>query len=1047
MWLSDTSVQRPVFATVISLLLVAFGLLAFDALPLREYPDIASPVVSVRTAYVGASADVIESRITQIIEDQISGIEGIKTIRSTSQDEFSNVNIEFELARDIDQAANDVRDRVSRILGLLPDDVESPVVAKQDSDARPVMYISLSSSELTTMELDDYARRYIVDRFSVIPGVSSANVNSGSRAAMRIWLDRLAIAARGVTVADIEAALRSENIDLPAGRVESEAIEFRVRLERSYETPDDFRALVVAKGADGAPIRLGELARIEVGPQNTREAFSVNQQTTVGIGISKQSNANTLQTLESVKAEIDKVAAGLPAHMQFIASSDDSLFIREAIDSVYQTIALTVGLVSLVILVFLGNLRTMIIPAVTIPVCLISAFVALAGFGFSVNLITLLALVLSIGLVVDDAIVVLENIYRRIEKGEAPLLAAYKGARQVSFAVIATTAVIVAVFTPIMFLQDNVGVIFRELAVAICAAVIFSSILALSLTPMMCSKLLRHAERENAFTLGLNVAFRRLESGYRKLLGGALVHRWIVVCITSVVLGAAYWLSTLVPSEYAPKEDQGMVMARVVASEGTGIGRMRESMAELEAPIMPMLEEGSVKRLMSRVPAFGSTSPNTGFIFVTMSPWQERDVSSEEVSQQLTAAWQSVPSVRAFAFSRSGLSRGGGGQPVQFVIGGTDYDQLADWRDIIMERAEAYPGLSGMDSDLKETQPQLLVQIDKNRAASLGVSVANVGRTLATMMSEQRVTTYLQDGEEYDVIVQAAAEQRASAADLTNIYVRSESSGELIPLANLITTVETSGPGSLQRYNRMRAVTLSANLTPGYALEDALTFLENAVTESLPESAQVDYKGESLEFKEASGSLLFTFGMALLIVFLVLAAQFESFLQPVVIMLAVPMAMAGALFGLYLNGLSLNIYSQIGMIMLIGIAAKNGVLIIEFINQLRDAGRDFHDAVIEGAVIRLRPVLMTTISTVAGALPLVFATGAGGESRNVLGVVIFSGVLCASLLTLFVVPVFYSMIARRSASPKAVADNLDSLLVQDAAVKAGPSAGAAGTLP
>ncbi|MFK7913052.1 MAG: efflux RND transporter permease subunit [Pseudomonadales bacterium] len=1040
MWLSDTSVQRPVFATVISLLLVAFGLLAFNALPLREYPDISSPVVSVRTAYVGASADVIETRITQIIEDQISGIEGIKNIRSTSQDEFSNVNIEFALSRDIDQAANDVRDRVSRILGLLPDEVEAPIVAKQDSDARPAMYISLSSSELSTMELDDYARRYIVDRFSVIPGVSSANVNSGSRAAMRIWLDRLAMAARGVTVADVEAALRSENIELPAGRVESEAVEFRVRLARSYETPADFRALVIANGDDGAPIRLGELAEIQVGPANTRELFSVNQQTTVGIGVSKQSNANTLQTLEAVKVEIDKVAQGLPEHMQFIASSDDSLFIREAIDSVYQTIAITVGLVSLVILIFLGNLRTMIIPAITIPVCLVSAFVALAAFGFSVNLITLLALVLSIGLVVDDAIVVLENIYRRIEKGEPPLLAAYKGARQVSFAVIATTAVIVAVFTPIMFLQDNVGVIFRELAVAICAAVIFSSVLALSLTPMMCAKLLRHAERENAFTHGLNLAFRRLESLYRKLLTLALRHSWVVVSITFATLGFAYWLATLVPAEYAPKEDQGMVMARVVASEGTGIERMRESMAQLEAPIMELLEDGSAKRLMSRVPSFGSTSPNTGFLFVTMSPWQERDVSSEAVSRQLTAAWQDVPSVRAFAFSRSGLSRGGGGQPVQFVIGGSSYDQLADWRDIIMEQAESYPGLTRMDSDLKETQPQLLVQIDRQRAAALGVSVENVGRTLAAMMSEQRVTTYLEDGEEYDVIVQAAAAQRASASDLTNIYVRSERSGELIPLANLIRTVETSGPGSLQRYNRMRAVTLSANLAPGYALEDALTFLENAVASSLPESAQVDYKGESLEFKEASGSLLFIFGMALLIVFLVLAAQFESFLQPVVILLAVPMAIAGALFGLYLNGSSLNIYSQIGMIMLIGIAAKNGVLIIEFINQLRDAGHDFLDAVVDGAVIRLRPVMMTTISTVVGALPLVFASGAGAESRNVLGVVIFSGVLCASWLTLFVVPVFYRLLAGRSTSPKAVAANLDALLAADAARSPAPGA-------
>ncbi len=1028
MWLSDTSVRRPVFATVVSLLLVAFGLLSFNALPLREYPDISAPTVSVTTNYVGASSDVIESRITQVIEDSISGIDGIKAIRSTSQDEVSRINVEFELDREIDQAANDVRDRVARVARLLPDDIELPIVAKQDSDARPVMYVSLLSSELTLMELDDYARRFVVDRFSVIPGVSSANINSGGRAAMRIWLDRLAMAARGVTVTDVEAALRRENVELPAGRIETDDVEFRVRLARSYRTPEDFQSLVITTDEDGFPVRLGELAEVAVAAANAREYFSVNQRNTAGIAISKQSNANTLETLEAVKAEIEAINRSLPAHMSLIASSDDSVFIREAIDSVYQTILMTVVLVSLVILAFLGNVRTMIIPAITIPVCLVSAFIALAAFDFSVNLITLLALVLSIGLVVDDAIVVLENIYRRIEKGEPPLLAAYRGARQVSFAVIATTAVLIAVFTPIMFLSDNVGVIFRELAVAICAAVVFSSVLALSLTPMMSARLLRPSADGNAFSRFVNQAFDRFEAGYRQLLALALRQRWAVVLVTLGLFGAAAVLMGVVPREYSPKEDQGMVMARVLAAEGTAIDRMKEHMRELEAPILPLLEDGTAKRLLGRVPGFGSTSPNTGFLFVTMSPWQERDQSAQEVSEYLSRAWASVPAVRAFAFSRSGLSRGGGGEPVQFVIGGTDYDQLADWRDLMLERVETYPGLVRVDSDLKETQPQLLVRIDKDRAASLGVSVENVGRTLATMMSEQKITSYVQGGEEYDVIVQAQASQRASASDLTNIYVRSDASGALVPLANLIEVVETSGAANLQRYNRLRAVTLSGSLAPGYSLGEVLEFLERAARETLPETVQIDYKGESLEYQESSNSLLFTFGMALLIVFLVLAAQFESFVQPFVILLTVPLAMSGALAGLYLNGSTLNIYSQIGMVMLIGIAAKNGVLIIEFINQLRDAGRSFETAVLEGAVIRLRPVMMTTISTTAGALPLVFAIGAGSESRNVLGVVIFCGVLFASLLTLFVVPVFYSLLARGSTSPKAVAQDLEALL-------------------
>jgi multidrug efflux pump len=1027
MWLSDVSVKRPVFATVISLLLVAFGVLSFNFLPLREYPDINPPVVSISTTYVGASAEIIETRITQVIEDQISGIAGIKNISSSSRDERSSINIEFALDRDIDEAANDVRDRVARIVDRLPDEVDTPVVAKQDSDARPIMYISLSSSRMTLMELDDYARRYLLDRFAVIPGVASVTVNGGGRPSMRIWLDRLALAARNLTVSDIETALRRENLELPAGRLESSAREFQVRLARSYTSPQDFRNLVLGTGPDGHLIRLGEVAQVALAPQNLRESFRANQKTTVGMGIVKQSTANTLETLEAAKAEIERVNASLPDHMEFIASSDDSLFIREAINSVYQTIAITTVLVSLVILVFLGTLRTMVIPAVTIPVCLTSAFIALAAFGYSVNLITLLALVLSIGLVVDDAIVVLENIHRRIEKGEPPLLAAYRGSRQVAFAVLATTAVLVAVFTPIMFLSDNMGVIFSELAVTIAAAVVFSSVLALSLTPVMCAKLLRARPRSNPFTRLVERSFRRLESGYRRVLSGLLRWSWTAIPVTALMLGGVAWLMQAVPQEYAPAEDQGMFMARIQAPEGTGIERMREAMAEIEAPLIDMQHEGVIARTLVRIPGWGSSSPNSGVVMVSMTPWTERDVSTAAAAARATAAWQDIPFVQAFAFSRSGLSRGGGNMPVQFVIGGPDYDELAQWRDVLIERANDNPGILRVDSDLKETQPQVVVRIDKNRAAALGVSVQNVGRTLAAMMSEQRITTFVQDGEEYDVVLQAREDQRASASDLSNIYVRSETSGQLVPLSNLIYLEETAGAGTLNRHNRLRSVTISASLAPGYTLGEALDFLEDVVRESLPEAAQIDYKGESLEYQEASGSLVFTFSIAMLIVFLVLAAQFESFVHPLVIMLTVPLAVAGALLGLFVTGATLNIYSQIGIIMLIGIAAKNGVLIVEFINQMRDAGRAFEEAIVEAASIRLRPVIMTTLSTSIGALPLIVAVGAGAESRNVLGVVIFSGVMAASLLTLFIVPAFYHMLARRTSSPHAVANELERL--------------------
>jgi multidrug efflux pump len=1027
MWLSDVSVKRPVFATVISMMLVAFGALSFNYLPLREYPDINSPTVSVSTQYVGASADVIETRITQVIEDQISGIEGIKSIRSSSRDEFSSVNIEFVLGRNIDEAANDVRDRVSRVLGRLPREVEAPIVAKQDSDARPVMYLNILSTELGLMELHDYVERYIVDRFSVIPGVSTVEASGGARPSMRIWLDRLALAARKLTITDIETALRRENLELPAGRIESETTEFRVRLERSYQTPEDFEALVITRGADGHLIRLGEVAVVELAPRNTRETFRSNQQVTVGVRISKQSTANTLEMLEAVKAEIAQVQTTLPDHVQLIPSQDDSLFIREAINSVYQTIAITTVLVSVVILGFLGTFRTMIIPAITIPVCLVSAFIALAAFDFSVNLITLLALVLCIGLVVDDAIVVLENIYRRIEKGEEPLLAAYKGARQVAFAVIATTAVLVAVFTPIIFLEDNMGVIFSELAVTIAAAVIFSSVLALSLTPVMCSKFLKLKEEVNPFTAFVHNLFERFEAGYQRALDAFLRHSWLAVVITIGVLGGSWWLVQHTGQEYAPQEDQGAFFARVMAAEGTGIRRMLGHMDQLEEPLTRLREQGQVDRAVSRVPAFGDTSPSSGMFMVQMAPWQERTISTQEAVGQVMRSWSQVPGVRAFAFMRSGLSRGGGDRPVQFVLGGPNFETLAQWRDIVIERAEEFPGLVNLDSDYKETQPQVVVRVDKNRAAALGVSVENIGRTLGAMMSEQRITTFVQDGEEYDVIMQAREDQRASASDLENIYVRSSESGQLIPLANLIYLEETAGAGNLNRYNRLRAITISANLREGYALGDALAFLENVVATELPEFAQIDYKGESLEYKEASGSLAFTFGIALLIVFLVLAAQFESFIHPFVILLTVPMALAGALFGLWVTGSTLNIYSQIGLILLIGISAKNGVLIVEFINQLRDAGRDFEEAIREAAAIRLRPVIMTTIATVMGSVPLLLASGAGSSGRNVLGIVIFSGVTVATLLTLFIVPAIYKLLARNTGSPKATSKMLEEL--------------------
>ena len=1031
MWLSDTSVKRPVFASVLSLLIMAFGILSYQNLTTREYPDIVPPIVSVATDYAGASANIVETRITQLLEKQIAGIEGINSMSSVSQDGSSRISIEFDLDVDLDQAANDVRDRVGRVARALPDGVDLPSVSKQDSDARPIMYMSLTSDgDMTPMALNDYAERYLVDRFNVIPGVSRMDVFGSGRPSMRIWLDRVALAARNLTVQDIESALRRENIELPAGTLESSDRQRQVRLARDYETEDDFRALVIVRGDDGYLVRLGEVARVERAPENIRNVFRANATNTVAMGVVKQSTANTVEVLEAVKDTIKAINQDLPGDMNLIPSSDDSLYIRAAIRSVYLTILLTTGLVSAVLWFFLGSLRATLIPTVTIPICLVASFMALSAFGFTINLITLLALVLCIGLVVDDAIVVVENVHRRIENGEAPLLAAYKGTRQVGFAVIATTLVLVAVFTPIIFLNDNLGQLFGELAVTVSAAMIFSTVLALSLTPMMCSKLFKPAAEAGRISAAIDSGFKRLNDFYARTLTSILRVPVAAIGATLLVIWASWYFYDHIDKEYAPQEDQGIFIASFRAAEGSSFSRMADFVDDIEAPMLAHIESGVLQRGLLRIPGFGGRGNNTAIVVVTLDPDRPPEIRTDDIKDELTAKWNRIPGLQAFTFLRSGLSRGGGGQPVQVVIGGTNFEELARWRDIVLARAADNPGLNRVQADLDDTQPQVSVSVDRRRAASLGVSVEAVGGTLESMMAEKRVATYVVDGEEYEIIMQVEADQRQSVGDLQNIFVRSAESGELIPLSNLVTIEERSGASQLNRYNRLRAVTIGANLNDNYTLSEALAFFAQVVRDELPAAAQLDYRGESLEFTEASGGLFFTFGIALLVVFLVLAAQFESFIHPIVIMVAVPLAIAGGLLGLFLTNTPFNIFSQIGMIILIGIATKNGILIVEFINQVRDSGEDFEPSIVKAARIRLRPVLMTTISTSAGALPLMLASGAGSVSRQNLGIVMFFGVLLSALMTLYVVPVFYKLLARGTRSRNAVAEELNVLKEQ-----------------
>ena len=1019
MILSDISVDRPVFATVISLLLVAFGVMNFLDLPLRQYPDINPPIVSVSTNYRGASAEIVESKITRLVEDRISGIEGIKTISSTSQDGRSTVTVEFKISRDIDAAANDIRQRVSQLLDNLPEEADPPEISKADTDDRPIMWLRLKSGNMSRLELADYAKRFLVDRLSSVDGV--ARIRSSTRTyAIRIWLNRQQLAARNVTVNDVENALRAENVELPAGRVESIEREFTVRIDRKYRTPKDFSQLVIRQSGDGHLTRLGDVALVELGAEDYRNEMRGNRKFMIGLGIVKQSKGNTLSTARAIKKEVKKIDKTLPQGTSLEVIFDQSVFIEAAITEVYKTFAIAMSLVVLVIYLFLGSARAMFVPAITVPVSIIASFIFLNMAGYSINLLTLLALILSIGLVVDDAILVLENIYRRIDRGEPPLLAAYYGAREVGFAVIATTLVLVAVFIPIIFIEGETGRLFTEFAMAMASAVVFSSIIALTLTPMLCSRILRKEGGENRFHDQGMKLLRILEGAYIRILTRLFKKPGFILLSLIPVIALATVLFRTLPSEFLPLEDQGVFFVSIKGPEGTGYENMKRHMKDVEDDMMSLMDSKEAKSVLSRVPGFGvAASVNSGIGIIGLEVWGKRDRTAQEIRVELTGKLAKHPGIRAFVSMPRGIA-GGAGSPVQFVLQGTDYQELARWRDLMIERAKLYPGLVGIDSDYKATKPQILIDVDLIRAADLGVSVATIGRTLETMLGSRRVTTYIRNGEEYPVILEGIKTENQTPSDLTNIYVRSNRTGLLIPLSNLVTLKETASAPNLRRFNRMRSITLTANLKPGFSLGQALDFLEQTAREILPDDAAIDFKDESKNFKEAGNSIYFVFVLALVTVFLVLAAQFESFRHPFVILLTVPFAMVGALLGLYLTGQTINIYSQIGLIMLVGLATKNGILIVEFANQLRDQGVEFTEALLDASRKRLRPIVMTSLTTIMGSIALIVGSGAGAETRFVLGIVIIFGVSIATFFTLFVVPVAYLVIARNSSSPKAV---------------------------
>ncbi|MCU0759600.1 MAG: efflux RND transporter permease subunit [Steroidobacteraceae bacterium] len=1029
--ISEFCIRRPVFATVLSLLLVLFGLVALQRLSVREYPDITRPVVSITTIYRGASAAVVENKITQAIEDRIAGIEGVLKLESDSEDERSSIRIEFDVERDIDAATNDVRDRISRVMAQLPPEAEPPQVMKSDAMAESVMFLSFNSENMTELEVTDYAERYIVDRLSVIPGVARAALSGGRRAAMRIWIDRQALAARALTVGDIENALRRENVMLPAGRLESRTREFSLRTDVGLDTEDDFRNLAIGRGADGHLVRLGEVADVRLAAENTRSMMRTNGRPGVGIGIEAQSKANVLEIVRGVRAEAAKLQAELPPGASLMVNVDNGVAIEAALREVLIAVAFAFASVLLVIFLFLGNLRSTLIPAVTIPVSIVAAFMAMYLMGYSINVLTLLGVVLAIGLVVDDAIVVLENIHRRAELGEGPVVAAVNGSREIGFAVIATTATLIAVFVPISFLPGDIGRLFREFGLTLAAAVAFSSLIALTLTPMMASRLPpTESMRPSRFAARVEHFFARLSGTYEDKLRQVNRRPWLIVAGVVVLSAAGFLTFRALPSEFTPNADIGRLFVSMEAPEGASFeytesyGRRLEEIAAREA------EKGDIKRVTLRLPGGldgSSGSVNNARLIITMVDWRERQRSTQDVARAITDDLRKLPGVRANASAPGGL-RGGWGSPIEAVIGGPDYEKLAEWSAKLTRLAEQNPGLVAVENSYKPRKPQIRVAIDRDRAADLGVSLQTVGRTLETVLGSRIVTTFIDRGREYNVILQGKEDERATVTDLTNLQVRSDRTGELIPLASIVQLKETAAATQLSRFNRQRAVEIKAGLAEGYTMGEAVKWFETTARKELPAGATLMWDGESGDYVRSGGQLYLTFLFAVLIVFLVLAAQFESFVHPAIIMTTVPLALLGAVFGLKVQGLSINIFSQIAVIMLIGIAAKNGVLIVEFANQLRDRGVEFEEAIVKAAATRLRPVLMTSLCTAFGAIPFLFASGAGAEQRLPIGVVVFYGTLLSVLLTLIVVPAVYSLVARRTKSTQYTTRLVDRLL-------------------
>jgi multidrug efflux pump len=1029
MQLAELSVRRPVLAAVLSLLIVLIGMVSFQRLTVREYPKIDEPVVTVSARYAGASAEVIESQVTKPLEDSIAGIDGVDVITSISRAEQGQITVRFRLEKDADSAAAEVRDRTSRVRNRLPAAIEEPVISKVEADAFPVVFMTFSSETLSPLQINDLINRVAKSRLQSVTGVADVRIFGERKYAMRVWLDADKLASYKLTTQDVEDAIRRSNLELPAGRIESQQREFSVTSQTDLIRPAQFGDIVV-KTVNGFSVRVRDVARVQEAAAEERTAVRLNGRSAVAVGVIRQATANPLDLSKGVREAIPKLIADLPPGMQIDIANDNSIFIDRSVKNVYKTIAEAVVLVALVIFVFLRTLRASLIPIITIPVSLIGSFALMALAGFSINTLTLLALVLAIGLVVDDAIVMLENIFRHIEEGMDPFSASIKGAREIGFAIVAMTATLVAVYAPLAFTPGRTGRLFVEFALALAGAVVVSGIVALTLTPMMCSVLLKHNPKPNWFDRTMERLLNRLSDAYgaalrwvvtarapmrgerpgmgQRIKNSVLQARWLVI---SVMLASGVALVLVFPTmrqELSPLEDRGVILANVTAPDGATLDYTNRYAQILEKMGQPYKE---FDRIFANVG--NPTVAQASVVFRTVD-WEDRKRSTMDIARELQPKFGSLPGVTAFPITPPSLGQGFRERPINFVIQTSDsYQNLSAAARQMMDEIAKNPGIVSPDIDLRLNKPELRIEVIRDKAADLGVSVEVVARAIETMLGGRNVTRYKRDAEQYDVIVQLEANGRNTPEDIEKIYVRGRNDA-MIPLSSLVKVRESVSPRELNHFGQRRSVSITAGLSPDYSLSEALKFMDATAAKVLKTGYSTDLNGTSREFKSSQGALGVVFVLALVFIFLVLAAQFESFIDPLVIMVSVPLSMIGALLALKWSGGSINVYSQIGLITLVGLITKHGILIVEFTNQLRAQGIDMTEALIKASTQRLRPILMTTGAMVLGAIPLALATGAGAESRMQIGWVIVGGMSVGTLLTIFVVPTMYALFARKA---------------------------------